>query len=331
MGKFGLKTLIVTNNSQNTIKSININVDLPAGFSYAGEYSKYVVPAGPPCKTDNTQELRFSQTCLLVYKYQPVMMGQYGNLAVTISGIFTNNGTKDIAPVVNIPYSSTGVVPKAINFEAIVVGGGVGGSSSPSFDNLRGGNGGNGGQYLLTDGWIYTGGGNFFNVIVGAGGKGETSTTSAENGGSSTLANVTVNGGIGASNYNSSGGDGGNGAFWYSTKYPGKTEYFAAGGGGAPFNPQGSSVEGNGGSNIGGNGGNLGGNGQNALGYGSGGGGAGSSFVDKVFHNGGDGSNGIVIIRYEDTYGQVASGGTVTHTGGYYYHAFLSSGKFLMN
>jgi hypothetical protein len=41
---------------------------------------------------------------------------------------------------------------------------------------------------------------------------------------------------------------------------------------------------------------------------------------------GGNGGSGVVIIRYAGS--QVATGGTVTSSGGYTYHTFTTSGTF---
>jgi hypothetical protein len=114
-------------------------------------------------------------------------------------------------------------------------------------------------------------------------------------------------GGGGGGNHFSSGGTGGQGGGGGGasnptyTAGPGGSGGRNAGGAGAPA----TTVGGNGGTNTGGAGGG-GGGGQTS--------------------NGGNGGSGIVIVRY---LGPVrGSGGTITSTGGYTVHTFLSSGTF---
>jgi hypothetical protein len=42
---------------------------------------------------------------------------------------------------------------------------------------------------------------------------------------------------------------------------------------------------------------------------------------------GGNGGSGLCIVRYQSGT-QIGTGGTVTSSGGYYYHTFTSSGTF---
>jgi hypothetical protein len=67
-------------------------------------------------------------------------------------------------------------------------------------------------------------------------------------------------------------------------------------------------------------------------GYGGGGGAGGFGNAVNVGGNGqgsdgGPGGSGVVIIRYAGA--AVATGGTITTTGGYTYHVFTSSGNFI--
>jgi len=61
--------------------------------------------------------------------------------------------------------------------------------------------------------------------------------------------------------------------------------------------------------------------GENGLAN-TGGGGQGGSWPNGG--SGGTGGSGIVVLRYSGT--PVATGGTITQTGGYTYHTFVSSG-----
>jgi uncharacterized repeat protein (TIGR02059 family) len=100
-------------------------------------------------------------------------------------------------------------------------------------------------------------------------------------------------GGAGAAGETATSGVGGNGGAGKSSSISGGSVTHAGGGGGATF---GGTRAGSGGSGGGGNGGN-GAAGSNATGFGSGGGGGGHN--DSVWaFPGGNGSSGIVIIRY---------------------------------
>jgi hypothetical protein len=111
-------------------------------------------------------------------------------------------------------------------------------------------------------------------------------------------------------------GDGGTGSLWLDGKY------YAGGGGGngdpnLPTNPGYPGLGGGGTTQIG--------TGPDGLPYqvngynGRGGGGAGSGSI---------GGSGVVIIRYSTGSVRPAYGGTVTQSGGYYYHTFTGSGDF---
>jgi len=106
------------------------------------------------------------------------------------------------------------------------------------------------------------------------------------------------------------GGDGGNGINWKSLG----TTYAGGGGGGSYAG----ATNGTGGTGGGGAGGGVAG----TANTGGGGGGAASGAND-----GGAGGSGVVIIRYQSGT-QLGTGGTVTSSGGYYYHTFNSSGTF---
>ena len=97
--------------------------------------------------------------------------------------------------------------------------------------------------------------------------------------------------------------------------------YAGGGGGAADYAP---SPAGSGGSGGGGAGNVRTGNGTAATDNTGGGGGAGGA-ASAI---GGSGGKGIVVIRYADTFGQRATGGTVTTTPGYYIHTFTGDGTF---
>jgi hypothetical protein len=158
----------------------------------------------------------------------------------------------------------------------------IGGGLGSSGDGNNGGDGGSGGGAgIKTDPGIGTSGqgfngGNEYRGSIdcggGGGGAGEAGGNASSNGA----------------------GDGGNGK---QSSITGIAKYYAGGGGGGVM-PTGA-TEGSGGLGGGGNGGS-GGDGQDASYYGSAGGGGGrSKQVDGYNGNGGNGYQGIVIVRYK--------------------------------
>ena len=130
------------------------------------------------------------------------------------------------------------------------------------------------------------------------GGRGLSTTSGAGGGGSAT---------VGSDATSTNGGNGGTGT--QSDILTGSNAYYSSGGGGGSW---GSKTFGTG-SNGGANGGN-GAVGSNATGYGNGGGGGGNN--GSSGYDGGNGSQGIVIIRFTtsgNTYSQ--AGGAVTTVG----------------
>ena len=110
------------------------------------------------------------------------------------------------------------------------------------------------------------------------------------------------------------GGTGGNGLAWLN----GTT--YAGGGAGNSDKPSGSTISGGtggGGSAISTQNGTAG----TANTGGGGGGGASGG------HTGGAGGSGVVIVRYKSA-SQIGSGGTVSSSGGFYYHTFTTSGTY---
>jgi hypothetical protein len=106
--------------------------------------------------------------------------------------------------------------------------------------------------------------------------------------------------------------------------------FYSGGGGGGS---QQGGTTGTGGSSVGGNGGTAGGvdsPGVDASPANRGGGGGGASYGNASGAKGGDGSSGVVIIRYLDTYPAAASttgSPTIATTGGYRIYTWTSSGS----
>jgi hypothetical protein len=244
--------------------------------------------------------------------------------------------------------------------EMLTVGGGGGGGRNGN-SNSSGGGGGSGGQvaYYST---TYSAG-QTYTIVVGAGGSGYNTTgpTNPVNGSASTITySSTVwsaaggNLGGNASSTSASGaggtspggsGNGGNGGIKTSSTMPQSgangnttysgwcsitgtghnvsgTYYLASGGNGGNYqgSPSGAAAS-NGGGGLS--------NTSGTANTGGGGGGANSNTSSGYNINGGSGGSGLVIIRYSGT--AVATGGTITTSGGYTYHAFTSGGTLQFN
>jgi hypothetical protein len=202
------------------------------------------------------------------------------------------------------------------------IGGGYGSSASGS----PSGPGGNGGS----------GGGGDAGQLNGSG-------TSGQGNAGGTSANPSGGGGggagaVGGSSPGGVGSAGGNGGVGIVNAYNGTSLYWGGGGGGGGYTANagngGLGGGGGGGTRSGGSGGtgggsalNSGGNGSSTV-AGAGGantGGGGGGHNDPLY-SGGNGGSGIVIIRYLGP--QKGTGGTVTTSGSYTIHTFLSSGTY---
>ena len=203
------------------------------------------------------------------------------------------------------------------------VGGGGGGSGNqssgpgaPTYHDARPGGSGGGG------GW---GGGSGASGTSGqgnAGGNGNGSPSASQSGGGGGGA-----GGAGGTNPapNTTGGSGGVGSPNVYAYGPSNPETYAGGGGGG-----GDGGGGTGGSSIGGAGGPSGAAGNNAVvSTGSGGGGVGGACPASV--HGGDGSSGIVVVRYQigtTASNAKATGGAISLYNNKWIHTFVNSGVF---
>jgi hypothetical protein len=120
-------------------------------------------------------------------------------------------------------------------------------------------------------------------------------------------------------------GNGGSGSAWVDGIFR------AGGGGGAGQRTQGSSDQSTTTSVGGFGGGGAGGTPPDALNgipgtINTGGGGGAAAGNDTAAGNGASGGSGVVIIRYSGT--PIATGGTITQSGGFTFHTFTSSGTF---
>ena len=185
----------------------------------------------------------------------------------------------------------------------------TGGGFSGGSNSNAGSSGGSGAGGWNVAGYAGTAGQGF------AGGTGN-ATTGAPGGGGGAGAV----GAAGSTTGGSASGVGGNGGAGVSSSITGSA-VTRAGGGGAGGTQGGGA--GTGGAGGGGNGGGyIGAGAAGAVNTGGGGGGGGSN-------NGGGstGGSGVVIVRYPGT--PVATGGTITQSGGYTIHTFTSSGTFI--
>jgi hypothetical protein len=122
-------------------------------------------------------------------------------------------------------------------------------------------------------------------------------------------------GAVGGTSISNRSGDGGAGLQWFNGNY------YSGGGGGGTW--VGDGVYTSGGIGGGGTGSKFESGVAGTVNTGGGGGGSANFYV------GADGGSGIAILRYLGT--PVATGGTITQSGGYTYHTFTSSNTFTLN
>lgn len=274
----------------------------------------------------------------------------------SVEGVFVADGTLTVASAgTAIPGGGGG--SSSLDVEYLVVGGGGGGGGVGG--NGYGGGGGGGGQVITSSASLEPGS---VSVTIGDGGTAGASggTNNGGNGNSSSLGSLaTATGGGGgaggatspyparAGSNGASGGGGSRTAGAGGTGNPGGN-----GGAGQDAGP----YVGGGGGGAGGNGatgaaGGAGGSGNSVWSstYGAGGsgkaytsagtgvagaantgnGGGGASTGNTASYAGGVGGSGVVRIRYAGS--PVATGGTITESGGYTYHTFTSDGTFTVS
>jgi len=223
-----------------------------------------------------------------------------------------------------------------IAIDLLMVAGGGGGGASGS-----GGGGGGGGGVITKSASSYSFDGST-SITIGSGGSfpgvtgGDTTgfgMTALGGGGSNTATSSSgdvdgKDGGSGGGGQAFGGGAGGSALQPSSTDgglgYDGATGASAAGGGGGAGGAGANPAGGAGYTWVNGSTYAAGGNGWNGSNEGVSGGvntGNGGNF------HGGSGGSGIVIVRYSGTT-QLATGGTITTSGGYTYHTFTSDGTF---
>jgi hypothetical protein len=198
----------------------------------------------------------------------------------------------------------SGVSSSAFSYTALGGGGGGGGTSNTTTAN--GANGGSGGGSLQPNG---PGSG-----TAGQGNNGGQGNPNSPNWGGGGGGGA---GAAGVAGTPTNAGAGGAGLQWYNGSY------YAGGGGGATY---GGYTGGSGGLGGGGAGGSTGAG--TAGSPNTGGGGGAASYPGSSYGAGANGGSGVVIIRYLSP-AQRGSGGTVSTSGGYYYHTFTSSGTYI--
>lgn len=189
---------------------------------------------------------------------------------------------------------------------ATALGGGGGGKSNTN--GLNGGSGGGGGANGSTGGTGSTGGNAGGGAVAGG------NNTGAGGGGASAA------GGAGIAN------QGGNGGAGLASTITGTSVTYGGGGGGGAQSASG--VAGTGGSGGGGGGSTTGTPGSGTNGLGGGGGGVGTPAANSAA--GGTGGSGVVVISYP-TGTIIATGGSITASGGNTIHTFTSSGTFTVS
>jgi len=225
------------------------------------------------------------------------------------------------AAITNSPYSS-GLHGESSSFGSLVA---TSNSSSNCPWGTNTGGGGGGGSGGGKSGGFFTGMEPGGTAIPGMGYNG-----GGGNGDSIHFRNAVGGGGGGAGgagkNGDSPGQNGGNGGVGLAYNISGTmTLYGGGGGGGININITKAGTGGDGGGGAGSNGNVPGTNGTPNTGGGGGGYGQGGGFGTS-----GAGGSGIVIIRYAGAT-ILATGGTITQSGGFTIHTFINNGTFTYN
>ena len=223
--------------------------------------------------------------------------GGAGGGGVISNTLTATTGTFAVTIGAAVP-SNNGQNSSALGFTAI--GGGYGGLFDGEYENAPSEPSGGAGPGVGFSGAAGTSGQSF------AGGNGTAFPDFSGGGG----------GGAGAIGGNAVTTTGGNGGAGITSTISGSSYVYGSGGG-----AYGTVTGGTGGTGAG-NGSSGNGSGTNATNYGGGGGGGG-------YINGGDGFQGVVIIRYL-TAEVTATGGTITTDGASTIHTFTSSGNFII-
>lgn len=275
----------------------------------------------------------------------------------SVEGVFVADGTLTIASAGTAISGGGGGGSSSLDVEYLVVGGGGGGGGVGG--NGYGGGGGGGGQVITSSASLEPGS---VSVTIGSGGTAGASggTNNGGNGSSSSLGSLaTATGGGGgaggatspyparAGSNGASGGGGSRTAGAGGTGSPGgnggagqdASPYVGGGGGGAGGNGATGTAGGAGGSGnsvwsstygAGGSGKAYTSAGAGAAGAANtGNGGGGAATGNTASYAGGAGGSGVVRIRYAGS--PVATGGTITESGGYTYHTFTSDGTFTVS
>jgi hypothetical protein len=223
--------------------------------------------------------------------------------------------------------------PLAIDY-LIVAGGGQGGVGNGSTSNAKGGGGGGGG-YLTGSAIVYPNSTNL-SVVVGEGGF-QSLFKDGENGFNSSFNSQTaIGGGGGGGTGNNNGKNGGSGGGAHDTGAAGNGTAGQGNNGGTASGGKGGNGGGAGSAGGSGTGGSgltwfngvtysIGGAGADGSGGGTTAGCGGNGKKDDSFI-GTNGQDGIVIVRYVGP--PLASGGTITQSGGYTYHSYPIVGTY---
>lgn len=212
-----------------------------------------------------------------------------------------------------------------LTIEYLLVGGGSAGQNGGPYTGP--GRGGRGGSHIIGTTTISLGFSS--NILIGSGGTLSSSNAMDDNksGGDTIFNSLIAKGGISDGNpYTGNGGANGKpGKNGYYSSISGTGYYYGAGGGDGRINTSATYA---GGLTGGGRGGTNYGPIYpiDASFYGAAGGGGGGGNSGGYYTTGSIGYKGVAIIRYLGS--QVATGGTITSSGGYTIHTFSTNGTF---
>lgn len=107
VGTFGLKRVLVVNNSSQTLYSLKLPTSLPSNITYDDTRTT--------CLLNDTQKLATQESCVMVFKYLPKVEGESSSFNIMVNAV-DENKSQILSNTKNIPYSSRIVSSPQIKF-----------------------------------------------------------------------------------------------------------------------------------------------------------------------------------------------------------------------
>lgn len=97
VGTFGLKRVLVVNNSSQILYNLKLPTSLPSNITYDDTRTT--------CLLNDTQKLATQESCVMVFKYLPKVEGESSSFNIMVNAV-DENKAQILSNTKNIPYSS---------------------------------------------------------------------------------------------------------------------------------------------------------------------------------------------------------------------------------